>query len=155
MFLLTNGSKLSFIIPVFIELHAELNDESVEVELLSRWKNIGFKMSQGESLESGEWDELHRIKEELERVGIYVVHCRKGNSIHVCLYCSTDVSLVRLQEMINDNRLHHVLVSLFKCLMPKRESLQLKLRIESEQFEQAKRYFMAPGNNLHIFSQNI
>lgn len=115
---------------VLVEVHANLNDNLVESELVFRWREIAAKMASDERITVKEWDEFHRIKEDL--------NCQLSESVKVWLLCRTEISVSMLQQMITDNRLRDIVIRLFKCLLKHDGNLM-------KQFQNATIHFKYAG----------
>ena len=135
---------------VLIEVHAVLDDISVEKDLVSTWRKIGYKMYTGELLTTDEWSRLISVREELRRRGIDVVHLDRG-SVRVWLLCHTNIAVIEVRSMVDDGRLRQMLVELFLGLFkcgPKAHSSQLSIvnvTVEANQFQLARMCFTASG----------
>ena len=131
---------------VLIDVHTNLNDDAVESELVSRWKEIGSRIGRGIRITGAEWNELLQIKVELEAHGIEIIHCELGRSVEVWLWCRTEASVAKLRTMIKNARLRFIIVKLYRCLLTRAVRLTLNLSVKPQEFQHAADYFLDIGN---------
>ena len=118
-------------------LHTNVHDkdrahsDAIEDELVSKWKEIGLKLSQGDRISIRDWDEL---SDKLRHQGVEIIHCQRGQSIKIWVWCRSHVAIIRLQKMIQDGRLRNALVRFFNLLLKREGSLMVDLTVKSQQF---------------------
>ena len=133
-----------------IEAHVDLHDASVEKEVVSKWREIAARIGRGIPVNEKEWEHFVLTKKELNENGIDILQLEVGDSIRVWLVCRSFSSVYYLQNLSDEDKLRDILKTLVTYLSAHERHagerhLEMTLRISSEQFKRAVRYFQNRG----------